>query len=280
VLRVPESAEDALAGSLSEGALGLESSFDAPGRLRLRVFFESVARAAEALPAAAARLRALALDPARCRLSVEPVADGRWAERWQEGLRPFPLGERFVVHPSGSPPESRGERTPILLVPGRAFGTGEHGTTRLAVEALERQVTPGEVWLDLGTGTGLLALVAHHLGAGGVFARDDDPDAVEVAREVLEANGAAGAIALALGSIAGLAPASFDGVVANIVAPFFLEHAEEVCALLRPGGILLATGILEEEAGPVEVSLARAGLAPASRHDAPPWTLIAARRTA
>ena len=69
-------------------------------------------------------------------------------------------------------------------------------------------------------------------------------------------------------------------IASNIVAPFFLEHAGEVAALLRPGGVLLATGILEEEAPAVQASLARAGLASVSRHEASPWTLIAGRRTA
>ena len=118
------------------------------------------------------------------------------------------------------------------------------------------------------------------VGAAEVVARDHDPEAVEVAREVLEANGMEEAVRLELGSTDGLSPAGFDGVVANIVAPFFLEHAGEVAALLRPGGVLLATGILEEEAPAVQASLARAGLASVSRHEASPWTLIAGRRTA
>jgi ribosomal protein L11 methyltransferase len=170
------------------------------------------------------------------------------------------------------------ERSPILLVPGRAFGTGEHGTTRLAVEALEQHVTPGSAWLDLGTGTGLLALVARHLGAGRVIARDNDPDAVEVAREVLRANGSAHGVELRQGSMEELAAASFDGIVANIVAPFFLAHAAEVAALLRPGGLLLATGLLAEEEGKVGSALERAGLRLESRESVPPWVLLLARR--
>jgi ribosomal protein L11 methyltransferase len=183
------------------------------------------------------------------------------------------------VHPSGSRQEGFEERTPILLVPGRAFGTGEHGTTRLAVEALERHVTAASAWLDLGTGTGLLAVVARLLGAGRVVARDNDADAVEVAREVLEANGEA-TIDLALGSMEDLTLASFDGIAANIIAPFFVGHAGEVAALLRPGGVLLATGLLEEEALPVGHALEKAGLTLEGKESAPPWILLVARRTA
>jgi ribosomal protein L11 methyltransferase len=277
-MRIPASLEEPLLEVLSHDALGSETRFDSPERCELRLYFADVAAAAARLPEGHAALRSHGLDPASARMRVLEVPDGRWAERWQESLRPFPLGRQFDVHPSGRPAEEREGRIPILLVPGRAFGTGEHGTTRLAVEALERHVTPGSRWLDLGTGTGLLALVARHLGAGTVVARDNDPEAVEVAREVLDANGATGTIRLELGSMDGLPAAGFDGVVANIVAPFFLEHAGAVVALLRPEGILLATGLLQEEAPAVSACLARAGLPVESRHDAPPWCLLAGRR--
>lgn len=278
-VEIPESLEEPILATLSPGSLGSETRFTAPARCELLFYFEDVDAAAARVPELHAALRALAIDPVTYRVRVNEVADGRWAERWQEGLRPFPLGTRFAVHPSGMPQEGFEERTPILLIPGRAFGTGEHGTTRLAVETLERHVAPGTIWLDLGTGTGLLALVARHLGAGTVVARDNDRDAVEVAREVLEANREE-TIDLALGSMEGLAPASFDGIAANIVAPFFLAHAPEVAALLRPGGVLLATGLLEEETLPVGHALQQAGLTLEGKESALPWILLVARRRA
>ena len=276
-LQIPVTLEEEILQALAPGSLGSETRFASPGRCALLLYFEDVAAAAARRPEAHAVLRAQGLDPAACRVRVLEVPDGRWAERWQESLRPFPLGTRFAVHPTGAR-EGFPDRTPILLIPGRAFGTGEHGTTRLAVEALERHVVPGSAWLDLGTGTGLLALVARQLGAERVVARDNDADAVEVAREVLEANAGGEAIDLALGSLEELAPASFDGIAANIVAPFFLAHAAEVAALLRPGGVLLATGLLEEEAMQIARSLEGAGLRVEERESAPPWILLAARK--
>ena len=274
---VPAAVEEPLLAALSHGSLGCETRFASPERCEMLFYFEDVAAAAARVPDAHTALRREGLDPTGCRLRVLEVPDERWAERWQESLTSFPLGTRFVVHPSGER-EGDGERTPILLVPGRAFGTGEHGTTRLAAEALERHVAIGSTWLDLGTGTGLLALIAHHLGAACVVARDNDPDAVEVAREVLQANGAEGTIDLALGSMDGLASASFDGVAANIVAPFFLSHAGEVAALLRPGGALLATGLLEEEATQIRRVLEDAGLRVEGMERALPWILLTARK--
>ena len=276
-LQIPVALEEELLPALAGGSLGSETRFASPARCELLFYFQDVAAAAARVPGAHEALRAQGLDPAACRVRVVEIPDGRWAERWQEGLRPFPLGTRFAVHPSGRQQEGFEERTPILLIPGRAFGTGEHGTTRLAVETLERHVAPGSHWLDLGTGTGLLALVARHLGAGTVVARDNDRDAVEVAREVLEANGEE-TIDLALGSMEGLAPASFDGIAANIVAPFFLGHAPEVAALLRPGGVLLATGLLEEEGTQVGQALEAAGLRLEGRESDLPWILLVARK--
>ncbi|HEX5042032.1 MAG TPA: 50S ribosomal protein L11 methyltransferase [Candidatus Polarisedimenticolaceae bacterium] len=275
--QIPVALEEQLLQALAQGSLGSETRFASPGRCELLLYFQDVLTAAARVPDAHATLRAHGLDPAASRVRVVEVPDGRWAERWQEGLRPFPLGTRFAVHPSGVR-DGLEERKPILLVPGRAFGTGEHGTTRLAAEALERHVAPGSAWLDLGTGTGLLALIAHHLGAGRVVARDTDADAVEVAREVLQVNGAADMVELALGSMERLAPASFDGVAANIVAPFFLAHATEVAALLRPAGVLLATGLLEDEATQIRRVLEHAGLHLEGMERALPWILLVARK--
>lgn len=277
-MSVPVGLEDRLVGEWIQAALGTESRFSSSGKIDLRVYFEDVADAASQLPAAARLLRDLGLDSGACDLKASSLADGRWAERWQEGLRAFSLGERFAVHPAGRIEEGLDDRLPILLVPGRAFGTGEHATTRLAAVALERHVRPGSRWLDLGTGTGLLALLAVRLGAGTVVARDNDPEAVEVARETLQANGAGDAVRLALGSTEGLPLAGFDGVAANIVAPFFLEHADAVAGLLAGGGVLLATGLLAEESGAVAARLVRAGLEVEGEQEDGPWRLLLARR--
>src|SRR5213075_275452 len=99
-------------------------------------------------------------------------------------------------------PDARGgEREPIVLVPGMAFGTGEHETTRLCAAALERLVVPGSRWLDVGTGTGILAIVAARCGATKVVAVDNDPEAAHVALEVVRRNGLEDSIEVLEGSL-------------------------------------------------------------------------------
>ena len=270
--------EEDLAAELGASSLGVEAT-PAGGVVRLRVFFPCGGDARGHLLEAESALRDRGLDPAACGLGVEPVEDGRWVERYQAGLRPLPLGERFVVIPGGDL-RAEGSREPIHLVPGRAFGTGEHPTTRLCAAALERLVRPGERWLDLGTGSGVLAIVAARCGAGHVEAVDDDPEAVEVARTVVEANGASEKVSVRLGSADALAGAGFDGCVANIATPYLLARAADVAAVLHPSGLLVCSGLLGEDAADVTAALGRAGFSVSERGDEGPWCLLVARRSA
>jgi ribosomal protein L11 methyltransferase len=210
---------------------------------------------------------------------VERVEDRHWVETFQASLRPFELGERFRVHPEGGdrPPVPCDGRHPVLLVPGQAFGTGEHPTTRMCAGMLERHVRPGASWVDLGCGTAILSVVAHHCGAAEVRALDNDPHAVQVAREVLAANGLADRVRASLGSIAEAGSRSWDGVVANIELPFFLAENRHLAALLRPGGRLIASGFLGRDAGDVKGAFEEAGLTGVEQTLDGPWAAIGAR---
>ena len=179
-------------------------------------------------------------------------------ERFQQSLRPIALGRGFLVVPGAEEPEAGG-RSVIRLVPGRAFGTGEHPTTRLCAQALESRVAPGQRWLDLGTGTGILAVLAVRCGAASVVARDVDPDAVEVASGVLASNGVRDRVDLAVGSLEGLDGAALDGIVANIAASFFLDQAPALGRALRRGGRILASGFLDVDLPDVRHALEASG---------------------
>ncbi len=276
---VPETLADEIAPALAVAGLGVEIEATGVGRSRLRAYFSVPEAASAAERAAVLALAAHGLDPSACGLRVEPVADGRWAERYQASLRPFPLGTRFLVVPGGDAAPGPG-RTPLHLGPGMAFGTGEHPTTRLCAEALEREVRAGSRWLDLGCGTGILSLVAAHLGARAVTALDVDPEAAGVAREVVRVNGLDGVVAVVAGSLPLAAAERFDGVAANIASSFFLSRAGAIADVAAPGCTLVASGFLEEDLPEIEAALAAAGFRPERRHLDRPWAALTARRGA
>lgn len=274
-LTVPENLQDDLAGILGADSLGVELAQARDGSATLRIFLPLEAGSSFLVDAAKDALRAHGLAPETCDLRLEPVADERWVERYHASLRPIEIGELFLVIP-GDPPESLGGRQPILLPPGQAFGTGEHETTRLCAEALERRVELGSAWADVGTGTGILSVVAVHCGASRVIACDVDPEAIEVAEEVLEANRVSDKVDLRLGSAEILAESSADGIVANIDPRYFREHAGELAKALRPAGVLLASGFLKADVPEIVEALGAAGLSAVEDRERGPWALVVA----
>ncbi len=207
---------------------------------------------------------------------VAEVADEDWGEGWKKEFRPLDVG-RVRVRPSwidAPPPPGVVE---VVIDPGMAFGTGSHGTTALCLEALSDLLAarPGATVLDVGTGSGLLAIAARKLGAARVAANDVDPKAVEVARENAAANGVALEIVEApLPAIAG----TFDVVVANILANTLLELAPEIAAKLAPGGVVLLSGLLHPQEEEVRRAYAALGLAPLPGRRQGEWSLVALER--
>ncbi len=211
---------------------------------------------------------------------VAEVADEDWGEGWKKDFRPLDVG-RVRVRPTWiaePPPPGSVE---VVLDPGMAFGTGSHATTSLCLAALSDLLAarPGATVLDVGTGSGILAIAARKLGAGRVAANDDDPKAVEVARENAAANGAAVEVALApVGELAG----TFDLVVANILANTLVELAPDLAAKLAPGGVVLLSGILAPQEDEVRRAYVAQGLAPVAGGDRREgeWSLLALERRA
>jgi ribosomal protein L11 methyltransferase len=271
-LDVPGAEADLRSADLFEdGALGVEVR-DAettpmpgqprppPGRALLVAFF------AGREDAAAAR--------ARRGGEVAELPDQDWSETWKAGLAAFSVGTVFV-RPSwieAAPPPGAVE---VVLDPGMAFGTGTHPTTALCLAALAAALRPGARVLDVGTGSGLLAVAAAKLGAGEVVASDDDPVALEVARENAERNG----VRLAL---TGEPPAriggAFDVVVANILANTLVALAPELAPRVAPGGALLLSGILAGQENEVRAAYVAQGLAAAPDRADGEWRLLVLRR--
>lgn len=207
---------------------------------------------------------------------VAEVADEDWGEGWKKEFRPLDVG-RVRVRPSWireAPPPGAVE---VVIDPGMAFGTGSHGTTALCLAALSDVLAarPGATVLDVGTGSGLLAIAARKLGASRVAANDVDPKAVEVARENAAANGVALEIVEApLAAIAG----TFDVVVANILANTLVELAPDIAAKLAPGGVVLLSGLLHPQEDEVRRAYEALGLAPRPGARQAEWSLLALER--
>jgi ribosomal protein L11 methyltransferase len=206
---------------------------------------------------------------------VAEVADEDWGETWKKGLGPLAIG-RVFVRPSWVDAPVPAGMAEVVLDPGMAFGTGTHPTTSLCLAALSDLLgaRPGASVLDVGTGSGLLAIAARKLGAGRVAGNDNDPVAVEVARENAERNGAAVELTVApLARIRG----PFDVVVANILANTLVELASEIAAQLAPAGVVLLSGILAPQEEEVRAAYLARGLRPLAggdRRDGE-WSLLA-----
>ncbi len=275
-LRVPTRCEDDLVGMLSHLVLGIHVEPGDGGMSGVELYVESDREVAMVRQALAGAFSRLGIKGEGSGTVVRSVPDGRWVENYQESLRPFTAGDRFVIHPGDEPPDPSGSRIPIVLVPGRAFGTGEHETTRLCLSALERQVAPGSHWLDAGCGSGILSVAAAMLGAAQVTAVDIDPDSVDVCREVAAVNGVTDSVQVLEGSLDQVADSGFDGAVANIHAPFFLQQAAGLHRLLRTEGVLVCTGFLESDLPAIVSALETGGFAIRSSGRDGEWALIEA----
>jgi ribosomal protein L11 methyltransferase len=276
-VEVPEADADEVAALLVDGgAAGVEVR-DAtvaamPGTRRPpaggALLVASFARRGDA--EAAARGLGLAGDLAE-------VPDEDWGESWKRGLAPLAIG-RVFIRPSwakaAAPPGAR----EVVLDPGMAFGTGTHPTTAMCLSALDRLLAerPGASVLDVGTGSGILAIAARKLGAGRVVATENDPVALRVAAENAGRNGVDLELALAAPDAI---PGRFDIVLANILANALVELAPGMSAKVAPEGALILCGLVAGQEEEVRAAFAACGLAPDRASDAAEgeWRLVALR---
>jgi ribosomal protein L11 methyltransferase len=211
------------------------------------------------------------------------VAEADWAEAWKAHYQPIRIGRRLLIRPLWIDVALTADDIELALDPGMAFGTGTHPTTQLCLEALEDLTPPGAQVLDMGTGSGILAIAAAKLGAAHVVALDNDVVAVEVAQENAEQNGVADKISIGHGSIENIITSArrFDLIVVNIIARIIMLMCEEGLAqTVRPGGLAIFSGVTTEQADDVEATLAKVGLQPYKRRQQGDWMCIEARREA
>lgn len=206
----------------------------------------------------------LASDDARSIERLGPLPSGwaiEWiedadepADTWRRFVAPIEVGERIVVRPAWLP-EVHDGRIEIAIEPGGSFGLGDHPTTRLTAAAVDRLVTPGCTVLDVGCGSGVLAIIAARLGASRAIGIDIAEAAVEATRDNATRNDVADLVTASSTPIAEV-PGSYDLVLANVLAPTIVAMADDLRRLLAPGGSLVVSGVLAESHEHVVAALA------------------------
>lgn len=181
------------------------------------------------------------------RVSVRVIPPQNWNAEWEATIRPVRATGRLVIAPSWHPVQPSGDEIVLTIDPKMSFGTGHHETTRLMLQLLEPRVSPGCTLLDVGTGTGVLAIAAVKLGAASATGVDNDGWSFENARENAEANGVAGPVSILLGELNDVPPGRFDLVAANIQRSVIEPLLAPLLDRVAPGGSLLLSGILDTE---------------------------------
>lgn len=204
-------------------------------------------------------------------LTLRTVEEADWANAWKAYYKPFRVGRRLVVTPPWESPELEADDIPLVIDPGMAFGTGSHPTTQLCLTALEDFVQPGMAVADVGTGSGILAIAAAKLGASPVAASDNDTLAVKIARENAAANGVSVTVTEELPS------GTYDVLVANILADVIIGLAVDLIAPLVPGGLLIASGIIDTRETDVQSALHALGLSHVETRRQGEWVAIVFR---
>jgi ribosomal protein L11 methyltransferase len=270
-VRVAAEAEDAtgeLIGALSGKPATISRDADTQVAT-VSVYFECPdecpAELRQRLRAGLADLAAYGLEIAPGRISFRAVRREDWAESWKRHFRPMAIGRRLLVKPSWSRREPVRGQSVVVLDPGLSFGTGQHPTTHFCLTQLAAARKPDtrQSFLDIGTGSGILAIAAAKLGYRPVHGFDFDPEAVRVARENAARNRVSEVfrpVRRDLLTMPTPKTARYDLVCANLLADLLVIARDKILAHLRPGGRLVVAGILAREFGEVRRAYQQAGL--------------------
>ncbi len=248
----------------------------------VRGYLPKDAGAAERVASLRAALEALTeeklgFDAGALTLETGNVREEDWAENWKKYYKPFRVGTRLVVKPVWERFDAGPQDLIVEIDPGMAFGNGTHETTGLCLSLLEELVKPGDEVLDVGTGSGILAIAAARLGAARALGVDVDPVAVRVAAENIERNGLSGAVCARTGDLLKGIDWKADVIVANIIADVIILLSGAVRTHLKPGGVFLCSGIISDRAADVENALLAAGFGAPRIERKGEWVAMVAR---
>jgi ribosomal protein L11 methyltransferase len=285
--------DDSEAGEASGGGAVVESigyddwgrPIDSEFRLWVKTYIKPGARGTEIQRQIEEGLWRLSLLYPIPEPQIRSLREEDWAHAWKKFYKPLRVGQRVVLKPSWEEFAAEPDDIVVELDPGMAFGTGLHPTTRLCIAALEEVVRPGDAVLDLGTGSGVLAIVAHKLGAIQVLAADIDPIAVEVTTENAGRNDVpvGDVLDVRLGSVPAGMPQRFQVIVANILAEvlaklFDAEYGYPPLAEpLAPGGTMILSGIIDFRTDIVVDAAQRHGFQVVERKQEGDWVALVVR---
>jgi ribosomal protein L11 methyltransferase len=243
------------------------------GKITATVFVRKRPDAAAQLRDGFKRLRSCGLEPGSGRVSVQRVRKQDWAESWKRHFKPFTVAGKLLVKPSWSRRKPARGQSVIVIDPGLSFGTGQHPTTRFCLEQMAAARSPAlrQSFLDVGTGSGILAIAAAKLGYAPVRAFDFDPAAVRVAKQNAKKNRVRIAISRADITKIAAPKAKYDVVCANLTADLLEVSAAKLQGFLRSGGLLVLAGILRAQKNSVHKCFVQRGFRVAARRAEGEW---------
>lgn len=211
-------------------------------------------------------------------LDTRSVIDRDWTDVWKKYFKPFHAGEHLVIKPSWEPYTASPDDLVVEIDPGMAFGSGTHETTGMCLSLLEDVIRGGEEIIDVGTGSGILAIGAALLGAGHVLAVDIDPDAVKVAQENVIHNHVEHVVSVQQGNLLDRVSDTCDICVANIISDIIISFAAPLMSHIRPGGLFICSGVVAQRSDEVMQALQDAGYDILRKVSRGEWTAFLSRR--
>lgn len=238
----------------------------------IHIYIEEGNNPAEAVSFISERLNSEGIS---YRIETVGCSEEDWADKWKAFFKPTPVGERLFVRPVWIDEYNAGDRAVLNIEPGAAFGTGTHETTRLCLETLDKIIKDGDTVLDIGCGSGILAIASMLLGAKEGFGVDIDPLAVKTAKENgLMNNLKEPELTFVCGDLADKVTKKYDVVVANIVADIIILFSTQVKAFMKTGAKFIASGIIDTRADEVCTALQGAGLVLKERIEENGWVCL------
>ena len=274
-IAVPHEYVEPISYLFSRYGRGLSMENDGPDRIMLRTYLPANSRQRLARIDVGVKLVS-AIEPLG-QLQIREVVEEDWQNSWKSHFDLLKVGQRLVIKPSWIDYQPSANELVVEIDPGMAFGTGYHPTTYTCLEAIDQLVHSGSSVLDLGTGSGILAIAAVRLGAEKVVAMDIDSQAVKAARQNFRRTRTSRRVTLIQGSLphATVPAGQFDLAVANISARAICGRAPFIVSALRPAGVLVASGMMRDQSPQVVDSLTELGCSVSQEWSRDEWVTLA-----